>query len=511
MRHRPPWAVGGLLALAVLVCYGGAGFLRLGFYHDDWPLLGYLLQHGGGFLASVAGQLAGTTHLYRPLSPVIWAAAYHLFGFTAPGWHAAAMLLTWGGGLTLWSILRAHRAPPAAAFLAAVAFIAFPNKDATLYWPVTSLQNSTSLLLFLLSYRSHAAHLETGSRAALAAVPVFLLGAMAAYDQAFFMLPVWLLAPGALAPASRSRLKASLALAGGALVLYSLYRFVLVPHFIAPPRSVQFSVKHALFVYYMALRAVLDPRWILYLLRCAGQALVWHPLLSLAALSLPPLALRLLRGGTEPERAPASSLLLWGGAVYLLGYLPFCLSAYAPTAYDQMNRTNHLSAVGAAALLCGLSMLPALRRAGTAALCALAAFFLTVHVAFSEIWVESYRRQLAVRDAVLAHLPDWPVEKTLLVRLSDLYVARKAPVFLTDYDVTYAVRVWTGDWERKAIALSHWVRFEPDGAKTQERAMPYGSVLLLDMTDGGFKTLDYRQARMLPPSLEPWEYPLRFW
>lgn len=506
---REPYAPPALLiGLATFLCYGGWGITRLGFYHDDWALLAEMSSSGGGLWDIALGLFRSSTHVYRPLSVLCWALPYWLFGLKAAFWQSAMAGLTAALCLVYYKLLRGFGAPRVQALLAALLFLAFPNKDSTLYWPAVSLIQSSSLLCFLGACWAQARYVRTGRAPALALAVVLLLLALAAYEQCFFLLPVWALAPGPRE--CRERRRFSLFAGGAALLAFAAYKFVILPYFVPYNKSVGFSVRHAAFVYYMALRALLDPRWFVYLARCAVQAVIWHPALSALAVALPWAALRSIRGPAEPDAGTGRRLIAWGGAVYVLGYLPFCFSEYAPGAYDHMNRLNQLPAAGLCAALCGWAS-AAERPRRAAALAAGAGACLVIHLAFAGIWREAYRRQLQLRDRVLAILDEWPKGKPLLVVLPELYAARKAPVFLSGYDVTAAIRIWTGEPAREALVYSEWIGFGPEGVSVEGRVRPYASFVVLDAVSGRLTALDARSARALPPVLQPWEKPVTFW
>lgn len=478
---------------------------RLGFYHDDWSLLAGMVARGGGLLELITAQLHDS-NVYRPLSVACWTVPYWLFGLSPFPWHLLMSALSAAAALALYSVLRGLGAPRVHAVLAALLFLAFPNKDSTLFWPDVALILTTSLLCVLLAFREHLRYVSQGTRGSLWRSAVLLVLGLAAYEQAFFLLPLWLLAPASDAAATRRRWR-GLALGAAAQSAFAIYKFVLLPYFITYNKSVHFSPGHFFFVYYMALRALLDPRWLVYLARLAWQGILWQPLLTLAAAALPFAAWRLLPMEKDPDKGVALRLGLWGAALYVLAYLPFCFSDYAPAAYDHMNRLNQLPAVGLAAIACGATL--ALRR--PAYLATAAALAMALSPAFAEIWAESYRRQLEVRDAVLRGLNDWPVEHPLLVRLPELYAARKAPVFLAGYDITSAIQLWTGEKGRTAFVYGQWARPEAEAIRTDAGSVPYGAASLLDMEDGRIRLLDKRRASHLPPVMEPWESPLQLW
>lgn len=506
-NRLPPWAlVAILLTTGAFLAHGGPVMLQLGFYHDDWSLLAEMVARGGGLFNLIVSQLQGS-HLYRPLSVVCWTVPYWLFGLDPFPWHLLMATLSAGAALAFYSVLRGLGAPRAHAVLASLLFVAFPNKDSTLFWPDVALILTTSLLCVLLSFREHLRYVSQGGNGPLWRSAILLILGLSAYEQAFFLLPLWLLAPASDTAAVRRR-RIGLAFGAAALAAFAIYKFVLLPHFVTYNKSVHFSPGHSIFVYYMALRSLLDPRWIAYLARLVWQGFLWHPLLSLAAIALPFAAWRLLPEERGRDSDAALRLSIWGFALYMLAYLPLCFSDYAPAAYDHMNRLNQLPAIGLTAAACGAAL--AFRR--PAALVAAAALALSLSPAFAEVWAESYRRQLAVRDAVLRGLKDWPAGQPLIVRLPELYAARKAPVFLAGYDISSAIQLWTGEKGRTAFVYGLWTRPEPGAIRTDGGGMvPYGDASLLDMDNGRIYVLDRRRASLLPPVMEPWESPVQLW
>jgi hypothetical protein len=483
-----------ILAAGAFVAHGGPIMARLGFYHDDWALFSEMAAKGNSLLGIVAGMLRGTTHLYRPLSVVLWAIPYRLFGLDPLAWHLLMATLTAASGLVFFAVLRGFGAPTRLAVPAVLFYLAFPNKDATLFWPAVSLLQTTSILGLLLATREHQLYVRQGSVARLWKSCLFLVIGLCAYEQGFFLLPLYLLVPAEGPDMLRRRTKGAIA-AACSLAAFALYRFGLVTHFVPLNKGLSASPGHFAFVYYMALRSLLDPRWVLYLLRMAWQALAWNPLLALCAAGLPLAAWGLLPPEKTPGRQAALRLISWGLGFCVLAYLPLCVSDYAPGAYDHMNRLNQLPALGLAAAACGAALLYPAR---AWALPAAAAMALVLSTAFAEVWAESYRRQLEVRDAVLRNLEAWPTDQLLMVRLPELYAARKAPIFLADYDVSAAIRLWTGEQGRRAFVR---------GAKAGRES----PTLLLDMDDGRIVRFDRRGAASLPPYVEPWEVPLRLW
>jgi hypothetical protein len=419
---------------------------------------------GGGFLATTAGMLNGTSHLFRPLSAPLWAGPYSLFGAQPLPWHLLMAALTAAGAWAFFGVLRGLGAPTAQAALASLLYMAFPNKDSTLFWPAVSLLQSASILLLMLSYGRHLRYIKEGGAAKAWQSGALLALGLCAYEQAFFLLPLWLLAPADDAEQRRRRKTGALAALGG-LTCYALYRFGVAPRLAPHHKTMRLSPWHFPFVYYMALRSVLDPRWLWYLVQLAWKGLSWAPAAMLLSAVLPWAASRLLPR-SDGARGAARHLMAWGATLWLLAHLPFVVTDYAPAAYDHMNRLCQLPALGLAALACGAAL--ALPARGWI-LIAAASVSLALSPVLAEVWAESYRRQLEVRDAVNKILPSWPADKPLLLRLPEFYVERKAPVFLAQYDISSAIRLWTGDKRRLAYIEG-----------TMER--PENAWVLLDMT-----------------------------
>lgn len=486
-----------LLGLAAFLAHGGPIISRLGFYHDDWPLLWKLAQHDGGLPSALLMQW-DSTHLYRPFSVLAWTLPYWLFGLNPLPWHLLMATLTAVSGGLLFSVLGRLGAPKGAALAGALLYIAFPNKDATLFWPCVSLIQTCSVIALLLSYREHLRYVENGATKRLLLSGALFFVALSFYEQGFFLAPLWALAPGQNA----ARRKRGLAAAVAAMLLVAALKFAILPRFIPYNKPMQYSLGHAVMVYEWALRCLFDLDWLAYLGRIAWQGLRWNPLLALGAAALPWFA------GVEAKgsRKAGIVLLSWGLTLWFLAYLPLCVSDYVPTPYSHMNRLNQLPAIGVAAALCGAALL--LSR--PAVVSALASLALMISPAFAEIWAEAQRRQLAVKAALESQWGAWPKDKRLLLRVPEPYVARKAPLFLADGDINGAVGLWFGE-AREAMVYNPSTRPTRQGLMTRHGLIPYSQLVLLDMADGRLAPLARERARVLPPWTHPMESPLRLW
>lgn len=496
---RSPWRRGevaafGALLLAAFVCYGGFGLSRLGFYLDDWHLLSGVALAPPGWTSAMRGLLAQAGAIgFRPLEIPIFAGLYWLNGLDPLRWQLSLLTVNLAAAWNLRGLLLRFGADGGAALLAALLLLAWPGKDATLFWPSTVFL-PVSLAAFLGAYRLHLDFVENGSIPVLGGAAVCLLVALTSYDQCLLLFPLWLLVPSR-GPAARRRALGGVALAAALAFLTVAYQLWLAPRLLGHPhnKSMIFSPSQALFVYARGLDALFGPALASSALASAGREAARSPLLAAcAALAA---AVTLVVGGEDrPEAFRRRRLALAAGFV-LLGYLPIAVSNYVPTPFSHMNRINLVPAVGAAILAGEVLRLFRRAQAGQAAGVALAWSLLVASAGSAGSWAESYRRQLELRRTALSQLDLWPRECTLLLRLPELFVNGAVPVFLAHYDSSGAFRLWTGDPGRKADVLAPETRFLPEGVDNNGRRTPYALVRVLDAASGRILRLGVR-----PPS-----------
>lgn len=483
MRGREGWAVAAVLAAAAFLACGGTRFGELGFYHDDWILLSTMsFGPEPGFLGRVRALLEhAPSFLLRPLDAPLLAALFGLFGTDPLGWQAVLLASNAACALLAARLLSRLGADAAGAALGGTLLLCYPNKDSTAFWPMLVV-SPLALALFLSATLVEARRIEAGGRAAALAAPALLIAAFGLYELCLPLVFLWPLLP-ARDEASRARARRGLLSAGACVAAYVLFKLVVVPYGfgVAFNKPLSASPLNALVV---ALRAVeSNVGWRLALAVAGGvrRAFAESPVAAAAALALPWAALRFL-----PRREGGGSLRVaaFGAGTFALGYLPLLVSDYRPTPLTVTNRVNLVAAVGAAALWSAAASAGWRRTAAAAASAALCA-----HVGFAGAWREGYRRQLAVRDAVLRVLPDWPAETVLLVRVPVLEVDRRAPVFLASWDTAGAVRLWTGEKERDADVVRPGFALVDGGVRTSGRLLPRARVRLLDVEKGTLRVI----------------------
>jgi len=475
------WRVPAAAAAAAFLCYGGLGIADLGFYHDDWSLLAPLHFAPEGYWAQLKALSDGNQAMqFRPLYPPFFTACYALFGFRPLPWQIASACINALLAGAVFNVLARLGAPRWAALLGGLWFLAYPSKDSTLYWPCIAVVPA-SLLLFLCATLAHLRYVETGRKGWAAAATAGLLASWGLYDQTLFLLPLWLLAPG---EGFRPPARAWGGFAAGlcAEILFLGYKFIVVPRLfgLAYNKPMILTAGNFLRVYAGGFAANLGPELWTYTARAALDRVREAWLLGPLACLLPWLCLRGLRDDAPDARA-AKRLLLWGGGLFALGYLPIAVSDYVLLPLNHMNRIHLVPALGVVAAAVGGLLLLGRRTLSRAAACALAGLCLAAHGAFSTAWAESWSRQMDVRRLVLRILPDWPKHKLLLLWQPEFYVRRKAPLFIASWDISGAVKIWSDDPARRADILHPRVQMLPNGVFNAGELTPYKDLVILDV------------------------------
>jgi|CXWL01.1.fsa_nt_gi hypothetical protein len=491
MTRRDDLAAFFSLLLASFVCCGGLGIARLGFYHDDWHLLAAMHVAPGGWMSGMQALVnLAPAIVFRPMEIPVFSGLYGLFGLNPLPWQVALLAINLGCAWMLRSVLRRFGASPAPALIAALLALAYPAKDSTMFWS-TTVVISLSLLMFLIAFDRHLGHVHKTGKSNLFVVAGCLLACFTLYDQCLLLFPLFFLAPAHSKEERRRRLHGML-LAGAILAAVILYQFVFVPFALGVihNKTVQLSLSHWLDVYYAGFAALAGSELIRSTAALFWNALRSAPLLAVCALAAAAVA---LRPAARSQSADTRRLFALAAGFYILGYLPIAFSDYYPTPLNHFNRINLVPAYGAAVAVCAL-LEYLRRRTAHAAGALLASFLLISHAGAASAWAESYRRQLALRDAILSQIDNWPRDSVLFLHLKEDFVAGKAPVFLAHYDSTAAVRLWTGDNERRADMLRPQTRFLSDGVDNNGRKVPYNRARVLDEMDGRLMKLALRRS-----------------
>lgn len=467
-----------LCALAALAAHGWSTISRLGFYHDDWSLfaqLEYGRLDGGSSLKSLLASYPNL--VYRPLDAALWWAEHAAFGLRPLGWHLAAALLLAAVAAGAAGLLRRRGASPRTSALAALLFIAWPNKDAAVLWPAMSLAMCAALF-WLASEHARLSFEEKGGAGLAALALAAFLASLGFYEQCLFLPLAWLCDPPTNKKAGNRRRALAFAFIG-AVLLWLAARALLPRLGLASyPRSAALSPLHALVVAASAFRAH-GPELIPAVLRDLRLEAFASPLGALAAFVLPASVL-LLPEEREANRPPSP---VYGLAVFVLAYLPFAFTAdYRPVPLGPENRHNFIPALGLA-FAAAAWWRRAPRPAWGAALAA-AGFLLAASAGAARSWAEASRRQEVVLAAIAAKAAEWPPERELILRLPEILVGNRAPVFASHDSLSYAIRLRLGERERRADVLMPRARMTSAGLVRGERTTPYADLLLYDAATG---------------------------
>ncbi|MBI5209364.1 MAG: hypothetical protein HY927_05255 [Elusimicrobia bacterium] len=503
-------ACAAALVLAGFLCYGGPTILDLGFYHDDWYSLTHI--HFAPRTLSLRMEALAQTDVsqrFRPFDVFLWPALYGLFGLDPLPWQAFLLAVNVGIGLAAALLLLRYRVPAGLALLGGLLALSYPSKDATLFWPLDVI-NPLSLLFYLVGHLAFLGYVETGRPWRFAWCAAALLLSLTTYDQTVFLPLCWLATPDLFERGLPPRARKALAWAAAIVLGFLAYKLIVVPRLYGIPfrKAILLSPWHFLKVYLAGLNADFGPRLIASTLGTLWSALRDTPVTAVLGLALPWACLTPVLGGPgrgagSSERtagSPSEALVFLGAGLFLAGYLPIALSDYVPTPLNHQNRINLAPVLGLvlAAVGCAAVAAPA-RRAAAMVLAGLAGVFIAASAGSAGVWAESFRRQCAVQALVERNLDRWPRDKVLLLRLGERYVRGKAPVFDACWDITGAVRLWTGDKLRRAAVASPRMRFEPGEVVDPGcPSFPYEEAMLLDAESGSLEEADRERLRRLP-------------
>ncbi|MEQ1918217.1 MAG: hypothetical protein ABL955_03385, partial [Elusimicrobiota bacterium] len=309
------------LLLAAFVCYGGAGITRLGFYVDDWHLLAGMHFAPPGWVSAMRGLVAQAGAIvFRPFEIPLFAGLYELNGLHPLRWQLSLMVVNLAASWNLRRVILRFGADEGAALLAALLLLAWPSKDAVMFWSCTVFL-PFALAAFLGAYRLHLEFVERGSLLALGCAGVCLLASLTSYDQCILLFPLWMLIP-TRGVAARRRAMQGTAMAAMLAGLVIFYQFKLAPIFLGQPhnKTTLFSFSHALLVYTRGFGALFG----LDLARAAWSSVRAEAAQSIFLTACAALAAAgVFAAGAGPRPAlPRRRLLGLGAGLVVLGYLP---------------------------------------------------------------------------------------------------------------------------------------------------------------------------------------------
>ena len=495
-----------MLAAAALLCYGGTTLLRLGFSCDDWTILSQMHFAEPGFWSSLAAlrQKSGML-FFRPFDFVIYAGLYSAFGLHSLPWILALMAVNAGLAYAVFRLLVSFHIDRPLAVLGAIIFLAFPNKDSTLFWSV-NITASSSLLFFLAGYLIYVQYLRSSHGWLLGAALLFQLLSLATYDQCFFLVALWLLTPDASSSASR-RKRIAIASAAAVLCAFAIYKFLLAPRWIhmGYNKSLDLSISHFTAIYLQGLEVTFGPRFLGYVLRAVKNAFLSAPWTATAAIALPVLAPIAIAAPRSRKSAPAALYFL-GAGIFVLGYLPVAVSTYQLEAINPINRLNAVPDLGLVVLLTAACQSPRLGKLSRIFPCMLASICLAAQVAFAGYWATACDYETRIQSIVQQQASQWPSGTRLLLLFSTFIaqnreplVEDKAPVFVTSWDISGACQIWTHDESRQADVLRPYSEFFPQGLRIRPGTpvLPYDQVrvLIFDGKKGSIQKVDYRNFK----------------
>lgn len=448
----------GVLLLIELFSFGFC-LRRMGFYHDDWPLLEQLLA-GGGYLATVR-RLLDAGWLVRPVSALWLPILGQLAGPSPLPYHIAALAANGLAAIAFFGWMARLTGDPRLALLGAALATVFPNHPATHHWLTNIAQPVAEALVFCALW-AHLGWLETRDRRRGAAPGVLYLAAFLSYESIAF-LPL----AGAVASYERSRRAGATPRAALRTLPGDLLPFL--PGFLAGI-AWQWGVASSL----QGKQVALSLAWMATVAKGALLCLTSEPFaltvrtfrfffmvaddaaLLLLALFVAAAGWLLADDGASDggKALPIRVILACAAAIIVAGYLPFALSGqYYPQVAGTMSRVN---AVGswAAGLLLGAALLwPWERfakpgsgwgRPGRAATIAVALAPLTWNNWYiARQWAGSWEQQVEVLARLVPWAPKIPPGSTLILRgVPQFYNGTE--VFYEQWGFQAAFRLKTG-------------------------------------------------------------------
>jgi hypothetical protein len=448
------------LWLASVVVLSAAPYLaRLGFYYDDWAILGLMRT-------AEEPTFLGLLRAVHPLFPnrsvhgFYSVMLYRLFGDHPLGYHLANLAVFLAGVLLLHLSLRALGVNRPLALALPVVYALLPNYSTDRFWFATFNAN-LSLTLFcaalyaeIRAVRSQALH-----RWRALSFAAFLVSSFT-YEVFLCLFPlipafVWLLTERPEARVARFPWAACLTVAVALVVVLSFKALTTTRLGAARELTVPEHLVRIVWLF----RGALSQNYLQYGL---GLPQVFWRILThhwSAAVTLTGLAtgglvfVQLYRALPVPTSARhvrgAATLAAGGVGLLILGYAPFLLNynlAFTPTGVG--NRTAIAGALGVAVSLVGIvaaasavsgsSRTRRLVFATTiAALCAMGS---TVTSTIASFWARAYAAERTILQGLRDSLPAIPAGGTVLLDGMCSHVG-PAVVFLMDWDATGALRV----------------------------------------------------------------------
>lgn len=503
------------LALIVLVAVAPSlGTIRhLGFYSDDWTMVGQFLLAPDQSLSGLLEDSYSHHYRSRPVQALYSALLYQVFGTDPFGYHVMSVVLIALAALLAARVLMALGVSRTAAVASAAVFAALPNFSSARLWFAVAA-SPLSLVLFLLAvladlraWRTHGTSVIGWRLAALALLTISLMAYELVLPLAFALALLGLMAPPGHGVPRQTWPRAVL------FVVPTIALLVAVAQYKAwasgrlggvSAAGLERIWSHAFDLgtpegtYGLVLTRALGVNFGQHVAALPGQ--LWHlrdradigaVLTALAVAGLT--ATVLVRASRESMPRPGAWLALGaaGVALFLGGYAVFLTNnAIQITATGVGNRTALVAGIGVAMIVvAGFGALtahlprpewrPTVFAGCTAAL--IGCGVLANHQ-IATYWVDAVDAQRQVLTAIDRHLPELPEDTTLLVGGTCRY-AGPAVVFESSWDLAFALRMRRGDASLAADLIGPGVSVRPDALVTtlydEEYPYAYGPRTLL--------------------------------
>ena len=442
-----------LIALLALALFGPQAPL-LGFYLDDWALLGPLLRSPGQSLRALTAAFNPENFWYlRPMDILYHPGLYWWAGMTAWKYQLVFVALEALTAALLFLALLEATGDEFLALATAALYAIFPSHAATHQWFAAVFD--PAMALYAVSLWLYAKRLAGGGRSWLiSALAVFLAGALT-YEA---VVPLGLLWPALdFLRERRGGAGRSIALRSAALRSWPIAGAMLAV-------LVYQVAVHALLPRVLSRGISVDPLFALKVLgrgvECSSTGLVhllwksagtfptfwgWPESAALAAAAAA--AALLVRFAAAPARSQEAGADLgeWSilaGLLFAAAYAPYAVSAdrYLPHIFDVQNRINAPGSLPAAML--AAAGLARLRRAGRPWAPVLALALLTsvaLCVSGRAEWRASWRLQQRILADVGQHADSFPQGPVILVLKAPEKLGN-APVFDQDWAFDAALK-----------------------------------------------------------------------
>ncbi len=488
MKHRiQSAAVRDSLFLSVVVVLSFVLYVfQLGFYSDDWSVLGYASVSKDPSYLGIFDAIFGSEMQMRPVHFLYLAGLYKFFGMDPTGYHLVNGCVFLAGILLFYHVLRRFDQPRRYALAVPVVYALLPHYHSVLFW-IVAFQVVLSMTAYFLSlYGDLRAAPAEGKRLwgwkslSIAAMLVSVL----AYEM---FLPLFLLNPvivwyharrhNSAAPwplGKHALFWAAHYVAFGAAVVYKLLVASRMPvdddlvwhlkwfyHLIKD--SFKISYVDYGFGYPARMLQVIERyfEWDVAALGIIVGTIIFTYLFFVSRRT----------GDQEPDRSTSILYIVIGIAVFFAGFSIFLTNYNAiATPTGIANRIAIAAAVGVALTYVGGAVWVSswLRSPRVRAACF--SFFVAllcmsgmiINNTVASFWIRAFEREQAILADLFDHFPDLPEGATVLLDGMCPYVG-PAVVFESSWDLQGALMTHFGTSEIYADVITPETKIDEDG------------------------------------------------